>query len=177
MRKGTGQTKFVRLPALADLELLHAKNITHDYPPHIHEQQCIVLMHRGTETTTLRGSSFTARPGDIFTLSPEELHSSRSINAEYRVFKMQPDEFHRIAGEVLGKDAANTNFSQFAIDDPKLFRSLLKLYFLLEGKESLLNEESQLFPQSGCCLRDIRTMRQENIAEKKIVASVKFGIF
>src|SRR5687767_13743093 len=101
-RRQRARTDFLHLPKLADLELLHASNLTHDYPAHIHQQQCIVLVHRGSETTTIRGSAHKASAGCLFTLDPEELHSSRSVEVEYRVFKIQPAEFRRIAAEVLG---------------------------------------------------------------------------
>src|ERR687891_2858513 len=112
-RKQRARTDFVRLPELANLELLHASNLTHDYPPHIHEQECIVLMHHGSETTTLRGSAYKALPGSIFTVNPEELHSSVSVDAEYRAFKIQAAEFQQIATEVLGYPSGPPYFPDF----------------------------------------------------------------
>ncbi|MGH9871274.1 MAG: AraC family ligand binding domain-containing protein [Pyrinomonadaceae bacterium] len=35
---------------LDSLELLHASNITHDYPRHVHEEYCFGTMLRGVET-------------------------------------------------------------------------------------------------------------------------------
>ena len=142
-RKQRARTDFLRLPHLANLELLHASNLTHDYPPHIHEQQCIVLVHHGSETTTLRGSAYRALPGCIFILNPEELHSSLSIDAEYRVFKIQAGEFQRIAAEVLGFTSGPPYFTDFAIHEAHIFRSLLCLYLKLEQNNSLLQQESE----------------------------------
>lgn len=142
-RKQQARTDFLRLPNLANLELLHASNLTHDYPPHIHEQHCIVLVHQGSETTTVRGTTYTSLPGSTFTLHPEELHSSLSRDAEYRAFKIQAGEFQRIATEVLGLNATPPYFSGFEIDDDSLYRSFLNLYLTLEQNNSLLQQESE----------------------------------
>ena len=141
-RKQRARTDFLRLPGLANLELLHASNLTHDYPPHIHEQQCIVLVHHGSETTTVRGTAHTVLPGGIFILDPEELHSSLSIDADYRAFKIQAAEFRRIATEIVGFASGPPYFSSFAIDDAHVFRLLVRLYVNLEENNSLLEQES-----------------------------------
>lgn len=142
-RKQRARTDFLRMPHLANLELLHASNLTHDYPPHIHEQQCIVLVHHGSETTTLRGSAYKALPGCIFALNPEELHSSLSIDAEYRAFKIQAEELRRIATEVLGFTSGPPYFADFLIHDRHIFNSLLYLYRKLEQNNSMLQQESE----------------------------------
>ena len=142
-RKQQARTDFLRLPHLANLELLHASNLTHDYPPHIHEQQCVVLVHHGSETTTVRGIAHTALPGSLFILNPEELHSSVSVDAEYRVFKVQAAEFQRIAGEGLGFTSGPPYFTDFVIHDPSMFRSLMNLYLKLEQNDSHLQQESE----------------------------------
>jgi AraC-like DNA-binding protein len=139
-RKQRARTHFVRLPHLANLELLHASNLTHNYPPHIHEQQCVVLVHHGSETTTLRGCAYKALPGSIFVLNPEELHSSVSVDAEYRAFKIQPQEFQRIAAEVLGFTSGPP---YFGIEDSHMFHSLLLLYLKLEQNDSHLQQETE----------------------------------
>ena len=142
-RKQGARTDFLQLPGLANLELLHASNLTHDYPPHIHQQQCIVLVQHGSETTTVRGTAHTVLPGGIFNLDPEELHSSISIDAEYRAFKIQAAEFRRIAGEVLGFRSEPPYFNSFAIEDAHAFRLLVRLYSNLEQNNSLLQQESE----------------------------------
>ena len=139
------RTYFVRLPHLANLELLHASNITHKYPPHIHEHLCVVLMRHGTESTTIRGTTHTSVAGSIFILNPEELHSSISVDAEYQVFKIPPFEFRRIASDVQ----ATPYFSDFEIHDPLLFRSLLDLYSKLEESNSPLQQESEFVATIG----------------------------
>jgi AraC-like DNA-binding protein len=142
-RKQAARTDFLRLPGLANLELLHASNLTHDYPPHIHEQQCIVLVHQGSETTTVRGTAHTVLPGGIFSLDPEELHTSLYVDAEYRAFKIQAAEFRRIAGEVVGFRSEPPYFNSFTIEDAHSFRMLLRLYVNLEQNDSLLQQESE----------------------------------
>ena len=142
-RKQQARTDFVRIPQLSNLELLHASNVTHNYPPHIHEQQCVVIVRQGSETTTIRGQVHTSLPGTIFIVNPEEIHSSVSVEAEYQVFKIQAAEFQRIASEVLRSESGQPCFRDFEIHDAHMFRALVALYDTLEQSNSMLQKESQ----------------------------------
>jgi mannose-6-phosphate isomerase-like protein (cupin superfamily) len=73
---------FQRLAQLDNLELLHASRITHDYPLHMHEEYSIVLILRGTETTTCGGTNHKARPGDLLLINAEEVHSNKSVSSK-----------------------------------------------------------------------------------------------
>jgi AraC-like DNA-binding protein len=151
-RKQHARTHFVRVPHLANLELLHASNLTHNYPPHIHEQLCIILVHQGSETTTVRKIAYTAFPGDLTVLHPEELHSSVSLNVEYRVFKIDANEFQRIACEVFGSECRPPYFGSVLINDSLAFQSLFDLYLMLEQNDSLLQHESEFVSTMGILL-------------------------
>jgi AraC-like DNA-binding protein len=176
-RKQRAQTNFVRLPHFANLELLHASNLTHQYPPHIHEQLCIVLMHQGSETTTLRGFQYTTLPGCIFVLHPDELHSSISIDAEYRVFKIQQAEFERIAREVSGFNSRAPYFTDFTIHDSPIFHLMFHLCLSLEQNNSLLQQESELISTMGMLLarhsKRSRPMKQNAFKEDRKVDLVR----
>lgn len=122
-----------------DLELLHASNITHDYPAHMHEEYSIAVILRGTEDTICRGSSHRARRGDVLLINAEEVHSNKSLASEYRLFKVWPKTLSGM-GE-SGKDAPY--FSKLVISDPSLFRALLNLHLKLEQNGSALEQESE----------------------------------
>ena len=146
------QLKFWRLPQLYNLELLHASNITHDYPRHVHEECCFGIVLQGLETHICRGKSYQAFPGDLMLLNADEAHSSKSIGTEYRVFHIHPEALSRIAAEVSGRNLPPPYFSDPVVTDPSLYRVLLLLHLKLEQKDSPLEQESELLSTMGLLL-------------------------
>ena len=147
------QLKFWRVPHLYDLELLHASNITHNYPRHVHEEYCFGIMLQGVETHVCRGKSYEAFPGDLLLLNADEAHSSKSVGSEYRVIHIHPKALSRIAAEVSGQNLPSIYFSNPVIADPSLFRLLLLLHLKLEQNASPLEQESELLSAMGLLLK------------------------
>jgi AraC-like DNA-binding protein len=136
------QLKFWRLPHLADVELLHASHVTHEYPAHMHEEYSIAVVLRGVEDTICNGSSHKARRGDLLFVNAEHVHANKSLDSEYRLFKVWPDELARIAAE-SNLDRHAPHFPNLVANDPRLFRALLDLHVNLERSGSALEQESQ----------------------------------
>jgi len=86
----TPQLQFTRVPTL-DLELLHARDITHDYPPHLHEHSSITIVLKGMEVTRIGGTEHVAHAGDVLLINPDQVHASRSRRVEYIAMKLRPD--------------------------------------------------------------------------------------
>ncbi len=135
--------KFWRVPHLEGIELLHVSNLTHDYPRHIHEDYCIVIILRGTETHICRGKSYKALAGNIMLLNSDEAHSTRSAGVEYRVIHISSKELVRFASEVTNRKPETVYFHNPVIEDSLTFRLLLGLHLKLEGKASPLELESE----------------------------------
>ena len=135
---GNWQLKFWRLPHLDDVELLHASHITHEYPPHMHEEYSVALVLQGTETTLCDGASYEAHRGDLVLMNAEQVHANKSSHTEYRVFKLWPEAFARMTGE----SKSVPHFPNVVVNDPLLFRPLLKLHTTLEHDRSALEHES-----------------------------------
>ncbi len=135
------QLRFRRVPQLDNLELLHASGITHDYPPHMHEEHSIGIVLRGSETTISRGQSHTAHRGDLVLINAEEVHSNKSVASEYRLIKVRRQSLDRIACD-LGIRPAPSYFSKIVVKDPLVFRQLLGLHLKLEQNVSALEQES-----------------------------------
>ncbi|HKQ53109.1 MAG TPA: AraC family transcriptional regulator [Pyrinomonadaceae bacterium] len=143
IKDDSSQWKFWRVPQLDGLELLCGSNITHEYPPHVHEEYCVLLMLKGAELTVCRGVSHIAHPGSLSFMNPDEVHSSRSVGAEYRIFRIKPNLFSRIVFESAGRDLGTPRFERLVVDDASLFRLLLKLHRKLEENLSSLEQESE----------------------------------
>ena len=131
------QLKFWRLDHLDDVELLHASNVTHEYPPHMHEEYSIAVQLAGTEETICDGVSHKARRGDLLLVNAEQVHANKSVDSEYRAFKLWPEAFARITEE-----SNAPHFPRLVVNDPPLFRALLDLHIKLEAKASALEQQS-----------------------------------
>lgn len=156
--KSTGEAwrlKVWRVPLLGKLELMHAAGLTHEYPRHIHEEHCLVVVLRGVETHTCRGESFSALPGSLMLLNANEAHSSRSNGSEYRTIHIGARALERIASEVAGRQTGHTHFPRPVVEDPPVFRALLKLHLKLEQNarnDLSLEQETELLAAIGLLL-------------------------
>ena len=144
---------FWRTPHLENIDFLHGLNITHDYPRHLHEEYCIELVLRGTDTNICRGVSYKAFPGSLLLINPEQVHASKSVKAEYKVIKIRPQALSRILSGISGRDSETIYFDKLLIQDPPVFRLLLKLYSKLEQNLSFLEQESELISTIGLLIK------------------------
>jgi AraC-like DNA-binding protein len=145
--------KFWRVPHLDNLELLCGSNITHEYPPHVHEEYCVLLMLKGAEITICRGVSHSAFPGSLAFMNPDEVHASESVGAEYRIIRIRPNVLSRIVFESAGRDLGTPHFTRLVVDDASTFRSLLNLHLKLEQNISSLEQESEFVSTMGVLVR------------------------
>lgn len=169
------QLKFWRVPYWDNLELLHASNITHDYPRHVHEEYCLAIMLQGVETLVCRGQSYQAFPGDLMLLNADEAHSSKSVGTEYRVIHIHPKALSRIGFEVGGRKLETPYFPNPVIKDSSLFRLLLNLHLKLEQNASPLEQESELISAVGLLLarhNEIRSTFQPLGKEPRCIKQV-----
>jgi AraC-like DNA-binding protein len=147
------QVKFWRVAYLNDLELMHGSNITHDYPQHIHETYCIVIVLRGEETHICRNMRHKALPGSILLINAEEPHSSKSVGTEYRIIYASAKILGRIGLDVLGRNFETVHFRNPIFHDRSVFHSLLKLHLKLEQNiSSPLEQESEIISTIGSLL-------------------------
>jgi AraC-like DNA-binding protein len=136
------QLKFWRLPQLNNLELLHAAQVTHDYPRHMHEEYSIAAILQGTEITNCRGTNHTARAGELLLINAEEVHSNQSLGSEYRLIKVRANTLQRIARDLGEPGLTAPYFPELVVNDPLLFRRFLNLHLKLEQNISALEQES-----------------------------------
>ena len=144
--------RYWKVPHLDNLELLHAANITYEYPPHVHEEHSIGLMLKGTEVTTCRGATFTAVPGMVVLINADEVHSSKSNKTEYRIIKVRPRALKQIALELFGQHPEGPCFPKLVINDRLVYRQLLDLHLRLEQNGSALEQESEFITSIGLLL-------------------------
>jgi AraC-like DNA-binding protein len=141
--------KFWRVPQLEGIELMRVSNLTHDYPLHVHEEYCIVLILKGRETHICRGRNYEALTGDLLLLNAHEAHSTRSVGVEYLAIHILPRKLKQIALLVTGRNSETFFFSNPLIQDPSTFKLLLNLHLKLERSASSLEQESECISAMG----------------------------
>lgn len=62
-----------------DLNVVWARDHTHNYPPHLHDCAELVWLHSGRIRLTCRGANYQLRSGDLCVIAPNELHSTAAI--------------------------------------------------------------------------------------------------
>ncbi len=142
--------RFTRLPAL-DLEMLHASGITHDYPPHLHEEFSIAVMLRGTEVITFGARQFVATAGSVILINAEDVHANRSAGSEYVSMKVRPEVLRSIAADITGRETT-VSFRDAVVDGPALFAELRNLVQTLAGQPSTFEVESAFVAAMGSVL-------------------------
>jgi AraC-like DNA-binding protein len=134
--------KFTILSHIDDLKLLHVSDVTHHYPRHLHEELCVAIIIRGSETHICRGTSYEAMTGDLLVLNAEEAHESKSSQVEYKAVQINPRTFATLWPDEFTSTAPF--FAEPLIRDEALFRSFLDLYSTLASQCSPLEQEARL---------------------------------
>ena len=71
---------FWRDSILGDLELLHAKYITHSFTRHAHDEFAIGVIYSGAQALTYRRSERLLMPaGSIAAINPGEIHTGSVV--------------------------------------------------------------------------------------------------
>lgn len=148
-RNHSWRLRYWQVPHLDNLELLHASDITYQYPPHMHEEYSIVLILQGAETTTYRGTSCRSYPGSLLLFNADEVHSSTSVGTEYRILKIGSKALNQIALELSGHNLDRPYFPKLVTNDPLMFRVLLRLHLKLEQNVSPFEEECEFISTIG----------------------------
>jgi AraC-like DNA-binding protein len=165
---GYPQLRFTRVPAL-DLELLHTRNLTHEYPSHLHEEYSIGVVLQGSETIRFSNATHVATAGAVLLINAEDVHANRSVNAEYCIMKVHADWLRRLATEVGGRDAI-VRFPKPVIDDRRTFLPLMHLLQQLSETSSQLKAESAFASTFGALLTRHAGLPEQATVRKELHA-------
>lgn len=135
-----------------NLELLKVSVTKYHYPRHIHPEHSIVLVLQGVETTTCRGTTYKAYPGDLLLINAEEVHSSKSIKTGYRAIKINQKTLSRVLSQMIGRNLKKPYFPELIVNDSTMFRLLLNLHLKLEQNISPFEKESEFLSTIGLLL-------------------------
>jgi len=118
---------------LAGVELLRWDASTHRYARHSHEGYAIGVVQRGAHAFRARGRTWTAVPGCIIVVNPEDAHDGRPAARDdaysYRMMYVERDAAAR---------AGTPFFRECVVTDSALARRLLEIHRALERPEARL---------------------------------------
>lgn len=138
------QVKFWRSPQ-RDLELLHARYITHSFSRHTHDTYAIGVIEQGAEAFAYRGGTHVATAGSIVTIHPGEVHTGYAADAAqgwtYRMLYPSVE----ILRTAIDSRQDLPFFPQPVIHDPPIARLILRLHRALEGNSRLEQDDRLLW--------------------------------
>src|SRR5579875_3116605 len=117
------QIKFWHEPTLNNLELLHARYVTHEFAPHIHEGYAIGVIEQGAEQFMYRRSRHVAGAGSIVFINPGEVHTgSAAVEGGwiYRMLYPATELLQRAVSDMVGRERDLPFFAEPVVYDPEL---------------------------------------------------------
>lgn len=141
------QIKFWHDPTLNNLELLHARYVTHSFAPHTHEGYVIGVIEQGAEQFMYRRGRHVAGAGSIVFINPGEVHTGSSATEEgwtYRTLYPAAELLQRAVSDIVGRERDLPFFAEPVVYDPELMAGVALTHRVLEGQASALERESRL---------------------------------
>lgn len=138
------KTKFLILPALDDLEILHGTYVTHSFSKHAHDGYAIGVIEKGALKFSYRGEKWVAPRGYINLVIPGEAHdgyAASEMGWTYRMFYLKPSLLERANSEATGKPKGKPFFKTGVIKDDYLASMILNLHIMLGTPGALLIEQ------------------------------------
>lgn len=140
------QAYFWRADDIAEMELLHARYITHTFDRHVHDGYALGLVEQGAEWFYYRGNKHVVAPaGSIFAINPNEIHTgaAEADNGwQYRVFYPGIIVMRQIAEELTGERWDTPHFPEPVMWDDDLANRLRFLHRTLQYSQSSLERQS-----------------------------------
>lgn len=140
---------FWRDSLLFDLELLHARYITHAFSRHAHDEFAIGVIYLGTQALTYRQSDRLLMPaGSIAAINPGEVHTGYAENPEegwtYRMLYPTPELLQHLTSEMTGRETLPF-FPSPVIFDPLLANQIYQMHCALESPHTpAIEQETHL---------------------------------
>jgi AraC-like DNA-binding protein len=128
-----------RHPAVAGVDLLHARFVEHVFTRHTHDGYVIGVVERGVESFGYRGALHHAPAGSVVLVNPDEVHDGfAGIPAgwSYRTSYPSVPVLTEIAAE-LGRSAGTPSFPDPVVDDPATAAAFLAAHRAAEQADDL----------------------------------------
>ncbi len=142
-----GPVRIKRISFLKnELEVLSARDISHNFSKHMHEDYAVGIIESGAMGFRYRGADLVASKGLINLVVPGEVHDGHPVSEKgwsYRMFYLPPQLLHRAAKEI-SPGAAKPHFRAGVLDDSELARQILRVHHNLDQNKSSSLENDTL---------------------------------
>jgi AraC-like DNA-binding protein len=131
--------RYWRHSAVAGVDLLRARFVTHRYGRHAHETYTFGVIESGVEEFEYRGSLLRAGAGAVALLNPEVVHTGQAAGPDgwaYRVFYPEVEVVTEIAAE-LGWPAGPPSFPETVVTDARSARLVRTAHMAAESGDRL----------------------------------------
>ena len=145
-KRAAGTVRFWHAGDLGDVDLLYAEASHHSYARHAHEGYALGVVEAGAHSFAARGAVWTAAPGDIVMVNPEDPHDGGPFGETgytYRMLYVEPALVARVMAELTGSSPRVPWFRRPVIHDPEMARQISSLHRALEVAPERLERESR----------------------------------
>jgi len=166
MKSNPERANFWRIPEYGDMELLHAKYITHRFPLHFHEEYVVGVIERGYYEFYFEGDRQQIREGEIVMINPGEIHSGYALdNAgwQYRTFYPGVTLMRQIATEITGEDWHFPTFKSPVLANKIIAQRLIALHRAMESSPTRLVKDVFLREAMGLLIGEHATNTREHL--------------
>lgn len=140
--------KYLSLPILGGVELMHANFVRHTFSKHYHEEYAVGCIEQGAMGFRYRGENLVAAAGEINLVVPGEAHDGHAAMQDgwlYRMFYLRPETLQKVY-RAMGKGEAQPYFRKGVLIDAHLARQLRGTHArILNPFVPTLEKESLLF--------------------------------
>jgi hypothetical protein len=140
--------RYWRLDNYRGVDLLKADASAHRYARHSHEGYAIGVVESGAHAFTARGEVWTAVPGRIVIVNPDDAHDGgparRDDRYSYRMIYVDESVMSATLVEAVGGRTAVPFFPSAVLEDAALAERLLTLHRSLEYPHARLERETRL---------------------------------
>ena len=157
---------FWRAPEYNDMEMLHARYISHRFPLHFHEEYVVGVIERGYYEFDFEGSHRQIRQGEIVLINPGEIHSGYALDNhgwQYRTFYPAAHMMKQLACEITGRDWRMPAFTSPVIADLQLSQQLTTLHTAMEHSKTRLVKDTLLREAMGLLIRKYASDKPRNL--------------
>ena len=131
---------FTTIPGLDGVTLVHHSGRIPTRARHMHHSLCLGAVMSGSRTLVCGDSTCEIATGEVIALVPGQVHTCPDAGeSEYVMISIAPECFDR-----LGISPLHLAVSSPRVDDPVLFRLILRLADLAEHPASTLERETAL---------------------------------
>ncbi len=141
-------SRYWRLDGFGGVDLLRADDSTHRYARHSHEGYALGVVEAGAHAFRARGEVWTAIPGRIVIVNPEDAHDGGPATHDggysYRMIYVGQAVLTAALDEAAGRRVATPFFPHPVVSDAPLANRLSELHRVLERPEARLQRETLL---------------------------------